>query len=33
VRLENALAPLLGLVVGASRASFGYYLVSGTRGR
>lgn len=27
-RWENALAPLLGLAVGAARSAFGYYLVS-----
>jgi hypothetical protein len=27
-RWENALAPLLGLAVGAARAAFGYYLIS-----
>jgi hypothetical protein len=32
-RWENALAPLLGIVVGSARATFGYYLVTATRGR
>ena len=31
LRLENALAPLLGVVVGAARSAFGYYMVSATR--
>jgi cyclopropane fatty-acyl-phospholipid synthase-like methyltransferase len=30
-RWENALAPLLGILVGAARATFGYYLVTATR--
>jgi ubiquinone/menaquinone biosynthesis C-methylase UbiE len=30
-RFENALAPVLGLLVGAARRSFGYYLVSARR--
>jgi MPBQ/MSBQ methyltransferase len=30
-RWENALAPLLGLVVGSARSAFGYYLVSARR--
>jgi SAM-dependent methyltransferase len=32
-RWENALAPLLGMALGAARSAFGYYLVSATRAR